>query len=81
MTEPSEADRQFARQARMVALVIAATMLVWLGAQWLGGWLGLPARYVFLFDFAALAAFFWAFVVAVQIWRNRPDRTRHNNQG
>ncbi|WP_417244722.1 DUF5337 domain-containing protein [Celeribacter sp.] len=65
----SDKDRHVARQARMVAIVIAATMLVWLGVQWLGGQLGLPTRYAFLFDLAALAAFVWAFVVIYQIWR------------
>ncbi|MFV0492812.1 MAG: DUF5337 domain-containing protein [Pseudorhodobacter sp.] len=64
-------DQQLARQARLVAFVIAGTMILWMGAQWLGGRLGLEARYVFLFDFAALAAFFWALVVTYQIWRKR----------
>ncbi|PTE14736.1 DUF5337 domain-containing protein [Pseudogemmobacter blasticus] len=60
-----------AGQARIVALVIAGTMLLWMGAQWLGGQMGWPARYVFLFDLAALAAFTWALVVTYQIWRGR----------
>ncbi len=46
-------------------------MLVWMGAQWLGGKMGWDPRYVFLFDFFALAAFFWALVVTYQIWRGR----------
>lgn len=60
-----------AKKARMVGIVMAATMVLWLGAQWIGGELGLPTRYVFLFDLAALAAFVWAFVVIYQIWRAR----------
>jgi hypothetical protein len=68
--DPDHARRQ-ARQARTVAFVIAGTMLLWMGAQWLGGQLGLQARFVFLFDFAAMAAFFWAMVVTYQIWRGR----------
>ncbi|MFN3822967.1 MAG: DUF5337 domain-containing protein [Pseudorhodobacter sp.] len=64
-------ERRLARQARLVAFVIAGTMLVWMGAQWIGGRIGLEARYAFLFDFAALAAFFWALVVTYQIWRAR----------
>lgn len=72
MTRPSpEQERHLARQARLVAFVIAGTMLLWMGAQWIGGKLGLEARYAFLFDFAALAAFFWALVVTYQIWRKR----------
>lgn len=75
----SDQDRANGRQARIAALVVAGTMLLWLGAQWLGGALGLPVRYVFLFDFAALASLFWALVVTYQIWRKRrsgqtPDR-------
>lgn len=72
MTQPDpDRERQMARQARTVAFVIAGTMIGWMGAQWVGGKMGLEARYVFLFDFAALAAFFWALVVTYQIWRKR----------
>jgi hypothetical protein len=63
-------------QARQAAVVIAATMVVWMGAQWLGGQLGWQARFVFLFDLAALAAFVWALYVTFRIWRMRRD-----NQG
>ena len=69
----NDPDLQIARRARFVGLVMAATMILWMGAQWLGGRLGLPARWVFLFDFAALAAFLWALVVTYQIWRRRRD--------
>ena len=69
----SEQDKYLARQARMVALVLAGTTLLWLGAQWLGGRIGLDARYVFLFDLAALAGFIWALVVTYQIWRKRRE--------
>ena len=63
-------------QARQAAVVIAGTMVVWMGAQWLGGQLGWQARFVFLFDLAALAAFVWAIYVTFRIWRMRRD-----NQG
>ena len=63
-------------QARQAAVVIAATMVVWMGAQWLGGQLGWQARFVFLFDLAALAAFVWALYVTFRIWRMRQE-----NQG
>jgi hypothetical protein len=68
-----EEDRQLAKTARMVAIVIAVTMLAWIGAQWLGPRMGLAGRYAFLFDLAALAAFFWALVVTFQIWRKRRE--------
>ena len=74
MSEPDPKEAARVRQAKLAAIVIAATMVLWLLAQFLGGQLGLPARYVFLFDFAALAAFFWALVVAFQIWRARQSR-------
>ncbi len=60
-----------ARQARLVAIVIIATMFIWVGLQFFGGQFGLPVRYVFLFDFAALAAFAWALIVGFGIWRAR----------
>jgi len=66
-------DQQLARRARMIALVVAATMLLWIGAQFLGRKIGLEARFAFLFDLAALAAFFWAAYVAIQIWRRRRE--------
>ena len=70
-TRPDPAYLQRTRQARLVAIVLAATMVLWMGAQWLGGKLGLEARFVFLFDLAAIAAFVWAMVVTYQIWRGR----------
>lgn len=72
MSEP-RADIRTARKARMVGIVMAVTMVLWMGLQYAGGRLGLPARFVFLFDLAALAAFFWALVVVFQIWKARRD--------
>ena len=68
-----EQEEALARQGRIAALVIACAMCLWLGAQFMGAKLGWPARYVFLFALAALAAFFWALVVTYQIWRKRRD--------
>jgi Family of unknown function (DUF5337) len=73
MAHLPDPDRRSAQQARLAAIVIAATMLLWMGVQWLGGQFGWESRYVFLFDFAALAAFFWALVVTYRIWRTRRD--------
>jgi len=66
-----EEEKQLARQTKMAAIVVAVTMVLWVGAQLLGRQLSLSGRYAFLFDFAALAAFFWALVVIFQIWRKR----------
>ncbi len=64
-------DQDIARTGRTVAVVIAATMVLWLGTQWAGPRLGLHPSYAFLFDLAALAAFFWSLVVLVQLWRRQ----------
>ncbi len=68
-------DTAMARKGRHVALVIVATMLIWLGATlWVGPALGLPGRYALLFDLAALAALIYAMVNIYQLWRMRRDR-------
>lgn len=73
MTRDRSKEMAQARKARMVGIVIAATMVLWMGVQFMGGKLGLPPRYAFLFDFAAIAALIWALVVTLQIWRARRD--------
>ena len=70
-SRPDQNDLERARQVRRVAVVLAATTVLWMGAQWLGGQLGLETRFVFLFDLAAIAAFVWAMLVTYQIWRGR----------
>jgi hypothetical protein len=71
MAPRPDPDTQLARQARLVAIVLASTMVIWMAAQWLGGQLGWEARYVFLFDFAALGAFLWSLIVTYRVWRAR----------
>lgn len=73
MTGANAKELELARKGRMVGVVIAVTMVLWMGLQLVGGQLGLPARFVFLFDFAAIAAFVWALVVVAGIWRARRD--------
>jgi hypothetical protein len=72
-TRPGPRDIVRARQARLVAVVLAATMVLWMGAQWVGSQRGWEARFVFLFDLLALAAFVWALVVTMQLWRGRRE--------
>ena len=62
-----------ARKGRMVSIVIAAAMIIWIALQWVGPALGMPGRYAFLFDFLAIAALVWALIVTMQIWRQRRD--------
>ena len=73
MTFDKEKERQLARQARLVAVVFAMTIVLWMAGQWLGGELGWEVRYVFLFDMIALAGFTWGLFVTYQIWRKRRD--------
>ncbi|WP_149866414.1 DUF5337 family protein [Tropicimonas marinistellae] len=71
MTRDSDFDRAFARRGRVVAVVIAAAGLLAIFAPVLVQVTGLPARYEMLFYFASLAAFVWALVVALRMWRSR----------
>ena len=66
-----EAEAADGRQMRLVAVVIAATMLLWLGVQWIGGRMGWPGKYVFLADLAAIGAMIWSLLVTWRIWRRR----------
>ncbi|MEM5519869.1 DUF5337 domain-containing protein [Sulfitobacter sp. AS59] len=74
MTE--EENIALARKGRMVALVIAVTMLLWIALQWAAPYFGLPGRYALLFDFAALAALIWAMV---NIYQMRKARSASRN--
>ena len=66
------------RQGRVVGLVIAVTMLIWIFVQSLGSYLGLPGRYALLIDFLAMVAFLWAIISGILMWRSR--RITRNNK-
>lgn len=66
-----ERDRTLSRQGRLVAVVIVATALLWLGGQWVLSFTEVAPRWAFLIDFAALGAFVWAILVALRLWRER----------
>jgi hypothetical protein len=70
---PAPQDQALARQARLVGIVLVGTMAAWLLAQEIGHQYGWDARYAFLFDLAAGAAFVWALAVTYRIWRKRRD--------
>lgn len=70
-------DKALAKKGQTVGLVIAITMVLWLIANLAGPQLGLPGRFALLFDFAALAALFWAMVVIFQMWQAR-QRDKRN---
>ncbi len=73
MTLSPDQEQALARKSRMVAVVIAVVVVLWMGAQWIGGQIGLDPKFAFLFDLAALAAFLWTMIVTYQIWRTRRD--------
>lgn len=58
-------------QARLASIVILVAMSGWMLVTFLGGKFGLPERFAFLADFAALAAFAWSFIVLIKVWRKR----------
>ncbi|MDG3040772.1 DUF5337 domain-containing protein [Roseicyclus marinus] len=73
--EDTEIERRRRGQIRLAAIVMAATMILWMGASFLGGQLGLPPRFAFLFDLAAIAALVWALFVTYWVWKaRRADR-------
>ncbi|MCY4463427.1 MAG: DUF5337 family protein [Albidovulum sp.] len=58
-------------RTRVGAIAVIATMILWMALSFGGGKLGLPIRYAFLLDFAALAAFAWAIAV---MWPSLRER-------
>jgi len=71
MRNDNDQDKRFVGQIRIAAIVMALAMLLWMGGQFLGGQLGWPVRFVFLFDLAAIAALVWALFVTYQVWKAR----------
>lgn len=71
MRGPSGRQDATARQARLVGLVLIATMVLWMAAQAVGGQMGWSPRAALLVDLAALAGFLWALITTYQIWRKR----------
>jgi hypothetical protein len=70
---PPQHDYIQAKKGRTVGLVIAGSMLVWLGMQWAAVELNMSSRYMLLLDLAVMAAMVWSLVVTFQIWRTRRD--------
>ena len=60
-------------QTRLASIVIVVAMVGWMLVNFLGGKMGLPARFAFLADFAALAAFAWSLIVLFKVWRQRQE--------
>ena len=62
-----------AKKGRTVSLVIAGSILIWLGMQWVAVELNISSRYMLLLDLAVMAAMVWSLLVTFQIWRTRRD--------
>ena len=60
-----------AGQMRLVGIVIAGAMAVWLLVQWLGQHYGWAGKWAYLADLAAIGAFVWSLIVTWRIWRRR----------
>lgn len=65
-------DRDTA-QMRLVAVIIAVAMLLWLVVQWIGRQYGWAAKWAYLADLAAIGAFVWSLLVTWRVWRRRND--------
>ena len=70
---PPQQDHIQAKKGRTAGLVIAGSMLVWLGMQWAAVELNMSSRYMLLLDLAVMAAMVWSLLVTFQIWRTRRD--------
>ncbi|NNU81835.1 DUF5337 domain-containing protein [Halovulum dunhuangense] len=57
------------RQVRLGLIVTIGAFVAWMVLQFLGGQLGLPARFVFLLDLACIAALVFALLVLFKAWR------------
>lgn len=60
-----------AAKGRMLALVIAGTGIFYVLALQVGAKLDWTQHTFILVDLIAMAGFFWALVVGIQIWRAR----------
>lgn len=67
----SQNDQSDIAQGRRIALVVVGAAVLWIGLQALGGQLGWPPKYILLADLSAAAAFVWAMIAALRLWRRR----------
>lgn len=61
------------KTGQRIALIIAATGVLWVLANLLGAHYGWPLRLRGLFDLMALAAFGFALWQTITLWRTRQD--------
>ena len=61
------------KQGRLIALIIAGSVLFWSVLQGAAPSLGISARYMLLMDFFTLAALAWAMILLYKIVRSRRE--------
>ena len=59
------------KQGRLIALVIASSVLLWALIQGAAPSLGISARYMLLIDFLTLAALAWSLISLYKMFRSR----------
>lgn len=69
--KPTAEELRRVRQIRLAAIVMAATMILWVAGQYIGGQMGWPVRFAFLLDLAAIAALVWSLAVTYFVWKAR----------
>ncbi|SPJ22896.1 DUF5337 domain-containing protein [Palleronia abyssalis] len=69
-------DLNTAKRARNIGVIMAMTMILWMGGQLFGATFGLPDRFVFIFDALALVVFVWALAATFRIWQKRRDERK-----
>ena len=62
------------KQGRLIAMIIACSVLFWTVLQGAAPSLGISARYMLLIDFFTLAALAWAMISLYKIFRSRRER-------
>ena len=62
------------KQGRLIALIIAGSVLSWSVLQGVAPSLGISARYMLLIDFFTLTALAWAMILLYKIVRSRRER-------
>ncbi len=70
-------DQSQSKKGKLAGLVIAGSMLLWLGLQWVAVELEISGRIMLLIDLFVMAAMLWSLIITFQIWRAR----RHSGRG
>tara|TARA_B100000676_G_C17435638_1_gene511562 strand:+ start:177 stop:401 length:225 start_codon:yes stop_codon:yes gene_type:complete len=72
MSESNKNSKE--KQGRLIALIIAGSVLFWSVLQGAAPSLGISARYMLLIDLVTLAALAWSMILLYKIVRSRRER-------